>query len=402
MDGTDEGVDVGRLTDEGNSTAAEVGGIESRGHGGTDAVDLAHVLAQPLEQGGAEDGLQGSTVDLLALQVALGAILLEGQRNGGLLLVVGRADKLRVAVGYLPVGDYPGGVRLSRGQRPDVCADVRPHVVEVAVAHQNKGVASGMTEEAVVECQHVGRLHLAVDDGIGHHAVGVVAPADEPAQLAVENALRRIWLSEIVFLEFVDGETADGGVETGLCPAQPQQLEHGLNILQMGGACHAGTHLIDQQAHRGRVAGEIMAQRLAREVACTAEADDAWGDDAREVVEAVEAVLSALAEGRERQTVVLGIATTEDDAGAVVEAQVGGPDLGDGRLADDVVGRLQHDQLVGHVGEVPVTLNGLLAVGGDEQAQVVLVGHLLHHLVAATQQEVLWTALEGLLDERQQ
>ena len=219
VNGTDERINVIGLTDEGDGGAAQVAGIAAGGNGGADTVDLAHILAQPLEQGRTEDGLQGGAIDLLTLQVAHGTILLEGQRDGGLLLVVGRTDELRVAVGNLTGRDHPRGVGLAGGQSADIGTDKGAHVLKVAVAHENERETGGGTVEAVVKRQHVGRLHLAVDDLVGHHAVGIITSADNPAKFAVEDARRRIGLRQIILTKFVDGETADSGIETGLHPA---------------------------------------------------------------------------------------------------------------------------------------------------------------------------------------
>ena len=170
----------------------------------------------------------------------------------------------------------------------------------------------------------------------------------------------------------------------------------------MGRAGNAGTQFVDEQAHGSGVTRQVVAQGFAREVAGTTQADDARTDDTGEVMEAVDAVLSALAEGRERQTVVVGVAATENDAGTIVEAHVGSANLGNRCLADDMIGRFERRQLVGHVNLMPVTVDGLLTIGRDEQTQVVLIGNLLLHLIAATQQEVLGARLEGLLYELQQ
>ena len=65
----------------------------------------------------------------------------------------------------------------------------------------------------------------------------------------------------------------------------------------MGRAGNAGTQFVDEQTHGGGVTSQVVAQGFAREVAGTTQADDARADNTGEVMEAVNAVLSALAEG---------------------------------------------------------------------------------------------------------
>ena len=107
----------------------------------------------------------------------------------------------------------------------------------------------------------------------------------------------------------------------------------------MSRGSNARSQLVDQQPHRGAVAGEIVAQPLAREIARPTQADDTRRDERRVIACAVETVLSTLAEGRQRQAVVLSIRTAENDAGAVVKPDIGGVDLTYRTFADDMLQR---------------------------------------------------------------
>ena len=171
----------------------------------------------------------------------------------------------------------------------------------------------------------------------------------------------------------------------------------------MGRGSHAAAQLVDEQAHRGRIAREVVVQGLAAEIAGTTEADHTGADERGVIAGAVESILATLAEGGEGETVVLGSRAAEDDTGAIVEQQVGSIDGGNGALAGDVaIGGLQGDEGVGHVDVVPVTGYGLAARIGNELFQVGNTAHLAKHVDAATQQVVLGTRLKGLLEELHQ
>ena len=87
--------------------------------------------------------------------------------------------------------------------------------------------------------------------------------AHEPAQFTGKDVLGRVLTCAVAFTQLVESHPADGGIETRSRPPQPQQLEHGLHIGLTGRGGHTSAHLVDQQAHRSRVAGEEVAQRLA-------------------------------------------------------------------------------------------------------------------------------------------
>ena len=108
----------------------------------------------------------------------------------------------------------------------------------------------------------------------------------------------------------------------------------------MGRACHTRTQFVDQQADRGRIACQVVVERLTAEVAGTTQADDARSHNRGVVAGAVEAILSSLTEGGKRHTVVFRISTTEDDAGSVIEPYVRSTNLWDGLFADDMIGWL--------------------------------------------------------------
>ena len=216
--GSYQRIDVGRLTDEADGAAAEVGRILPRGNRCADTIDLAHLLAQTLQQYRAQDGLQGHALHLVQLQVALLLVLLVCQRHHSLRLVARRADELNVAMGYLATAHLPCRIGHADGQCTDIRTDIGTDVGEVAVAHDDERVVRSRAEETLVQRNHVALVDQAVDDGVCQFAVGIVAAVHQPVQLTAEATLWRFLTREIALAQLVERHPADGRVNPRLRP----------------------------------------------------------------------------------------------------------------------------------------------------------------------------------------
>ena len=217
--GINQRIDILRLADEGNGTAREIGRIASAGHRGADAIDLAHLLTETLQQCRAQNRLQGRGIHFLNLQIAIGLILLPDQRHRSFLLVAGGADEFNVTMGNLTVADQPRRVGLATGQSANIGTDVGTHVAKVTVTKDDEGISRGWSIEAVVQRQHVIYTHITVDERISEHGIGIVAPAHQPIQLTAEAFLGRLLLQTVVLLYLIECHAAYAGVETRLGPS---------------------------------------------------------------------------------------------------------------------------------------------------------------------------------------